>query len=181
MHTFDHFERGLHRPRFLDGDDAVLADLLHGFGDDAADLLVVVGADCADLRDHVALHFAGEPLDLCHGGFHGLIDAALERHRTCARGNRAHPFAEDCLSQHGRRGGAVASHIGGFGRDLAHHLRAHVLERILQLDFLRHGHAVLGDDRRAELLLDHRIAALRAERDLYCVSQNVDAAQNRST
>ena len=45
LHAFDHFQRGLHRLGFLDGDDAILADLLHGFGDDAADLLVVVGAE----------------------------------------------------------------------------------------------------------------------------------------
>jgi hypothetical protein len=50
---------------------------------------------------------------------------------------------------------------------------------ILQLDFLRHGYAVLGDDRRAELLLDDRIAALRSEGDLHRVSQLVDAAENR--
>ena len=34
LHSFDHFERRLHRLRFFDGDDAVLADLLHRFGDD---------------------------------------------------------------------------------------------------------------------------------------------------
>src|SRR6267154_1309666 len=55
LHSFDHFERGLHGPRFLDGDDAVLAYLLHGFGDDAADLSIVVGGNRADLRDHVAV------------------------------------------------------------------------------------------------------------------------------
>ena len=51
LHAFDHFERGLHRLRFLDGDDTVLTDLLHRLGNDAADLLVGVGADGAHLRD----------------------------------------------------------------------------------------------------------------------------------
>ena len=181
LHSFDHFERRLHRLRFLNGNDAVFTDLLHRLGNDAADLLVGIGADSAHLRDHVALHVAGELLDLFHGDFHGLINAALERHWACTRGNRPHAFAEDGLSQHGRGGSAVAGNVGGLGSDLANHLRAHVLERILQLDFLRDGHAVLGDDRRAELLLDHRIAPLRAQRDLDCVGQNVDAAQNRLT
>ena len=39
---------------FFDGDDAVLADLLHRFRDDLADRRVAVGRDRADLRDHVA-------------------------------------------------------------------------------------------------------------------------------
>src|SRR6202521_3548397 len=41
LHAFDYFKGGLHRLGFLDGDDAILADFLHGFGDYAADLLVI--------------------------------------------------------------------------------------------------------------------------------------------
>src|SRR3989442_13401138 len=97
LHAFDYFEGGLHRLGFLDGDDAILADLLHGFGDDAAHLLVGVGTDGAHLRNHVALNLAGEPLDLSHGDFNGFIDAALEGHRACARGYRSYTLTEDCL------------------------------------------------------------------------------------
>ncbi len=179
LHAFDHFERGLHGLGFLDGDDAVLAHLLHGFGDDAADLAVVVGADRADLGDHVALYVLVQLLDFLDGGFDGALDAALEGGRAGAGRNRLHAFAEDGLGQHGGRRGAVAGYVGSLRRNLAHHLRAHVLERILQLDFLCNRHAVLGDDRRAELLFDHRIAALGAEGDLYRVRESVDASQNR--
>ena len=171
LHAFDHFERGFHGAGFLDGDDAVLADLLHGFGDDAADLLVVVGADRADLRDHVALDVAVQLLDFLDGGFHGAFDAALERRGAGAGRDRLHAFAEDGLRQHGGGGGAVAGDVGSLRRDFADHLRAHVFERVLQFDFLCHGHAVLGDDRRAELLFDHGVAALGAERDLHGVGQ----------
>ena len=62
--------------------------------------------------------------------------------------------------------------------DLAHHLRTHILELVLELDLLRHGHAVLGDARRAERLLEHDIAALGAERHLDRVGQDVDAVQH---
>ena len=55
LHAFDDVERRFERAGFFNGDDAVLADLLHRFGDDLADRLVVVGRDGADLRDHVAL------------------------------------------------------------------------------------------------------------------------------
>ncbi len=51
MHALDYFKRRLHHFGLLDGDHAVLADLLHGFGNDAANLLVGVGTDCADLGD----------------------------------------------------------------------------------------------------------------------------------
>src|SRR6267154_1705056 len=47
------------------------------------------------------------------------------------------------------------------------------------VDFLGYGHAVLGNDRRAELLLDYRIAALGAEGDFHCVGEGIHAAQNR--
>ncbi len=52
LHSFDNFELGLERLRLFHGDHAILADLLHGFGDDVADGLVVIGRDGANLRDH---------------------------------------------------------------------------------------------------------------------------------
>ena len=51
LHAFDHFELGLERLGLLHRDHAVIADLLHGFGDDAADVLIAVGGDGADLGD----------------------------------------------------------------------------------------------------------------------------------
>ena len=47
-----------------------------------------------------------------------------------------------------------------------------------ELDLLGDRDAVLGDRRRAELLLDDDVAALGAERDLDRVGQHVDAAQD---
>ena len=54
LHAFDDVQRGLERLGFFDGDDAVLADLLHRVGDELADFGVVVGGDGADLGDHLA-------------------------------------------------------------------------------------------------------------------------------
>src|SRR5207249_2372458 len=42
LHAFDDFERGFDRLGFLNRDGAVLADLVHGIGDDFADLRVPV-------------------------------------------------------------------------------------------------------------------------------------------
>ena len=58
-------------------------------------------------------------------------------------------------------------------------LRAHVLERVLELDLLGDGDAVVGDGRGAELLVERDVAALRAERGLDRVGQRVDAALER--
>src|SRR5690606_11391882 len=44
--------------------------------------------------------------------------------------------------------------------------------------FLGDGDAVLGDARRAEALVEHDVAALRAERDLHRIGEGVDAAQH---
>src|SRR5581483_3860184 len=78
----------------------------------------------------------------------------------------------------GRRRGAVTGHVGGLGGDLLQHLRAHVLELVLELDLLGDGDAVLGGARRAEALLEHHVAALGAQRHLDGIGENIDAAQH---
>ena len=88
-------------------------------------------------------------------------------------------LAVDGLGQDRRRGGAVAGHVGRLARDLLHHLGAHVLQGVLELDLLGHRHPVLGDERRAELLVQDDVAAPGAERDLDRVGQAVDAPQDR--
>ena len=50
LHAFDDFKLGLERLGFLDRDDALVADLLHGVGEELANFGVAVGGDGADLR-----------------------------------------------------------------------------------------------------------------------------------
>src|SRR6185436_12180254 len=57
--------------------------------------------------------------------------------------------------------------------DFLHHLRAHVLELVRELDLFRHRDAVLGDGRRSPRALEHHVAASRAERDLHGVGEDV--------
>jgi hypothetical protein len=75
-------------------------------------------------------------------------------------------------------GGAVARDVRRLGRDLLHHLRAHVLELVLELDFLRHRDAVLRDVRGAERLLENDVPPAWAERDRHRIRQDVHAAKN---
>ena len=102
----------------------------------------------------------------------------LMRHRVGAGRDVLRAFAIDGLRQHGRRGRAVSGDVGGLARDFAHHLGAHVLERIRQVDFLGHRDAVLGDRGRSEGLAQDDVASLGSEGHLHGVGQAVDAAEN---
>ena len=179
LHAFDDVELGLQALRLFDRDDALVADLLHRLGEEVADLLVAVGRDGADLGDLVVGgDLLGVLLEVLDDGLDREVDAALEVHRVHAGGNRLGAFLDDGGGEHGRGGGAVTGDVGGLGRDLAHHLGAHVLELVFELDLLGDGDAVLGDAGSAEALVEHDVAALRAERHLHGVGENVDAAQH---
>ena len=107
----------------------------------------------------------------------GEIDAALQVHRVHAGRDRLHALADDRLGENRRGGGAVAGDVVGLRGHFAHHLRAHVLELVLELDLLGDGDAVLGDARSAEALVDDDVAALGPQRHLHRIGEDVDAAR----
>jgi hypothetical protein len=179
LHAFDQLERGLGRLRFLDRDDAVLADLVHRLGEELADRAVVVGRDRRDLLDLlVLLHGARELLDLSDRRLDRLVDAALERHGVHAGRERLQALVEDGLGEHGGGRRPVARDVARLAGDLVHELGAHVLERIRKLDFLRHRDAVLGHDGGAEAALKDDLLAGRAERHLHGSGELFHAALN---
>ena len=166
---------------FLDGDDAVLADLVHHLGDDLADF-GVRRADGGDGRDLLAVvDGARLLLDLGDDRLDGGLDAALDDHRVGPGGHDAQALADERLAEHDRGGRAVAGDVVGLGRDFLEELGAHVLERIVELDVTGDRHAVVGDRRRAELLVEDDVAALGADRDLDGVGEVVDAPLERAT
>ena len=165
LHAFDHFERGFDRLGFLDGDGAVLADLVHRVGDDLADGGVPVGGNGRDLLDFLfVLDLLGDLVEVLDGGVDGLVDAALDADRVGAGGDVLQAFAKDRLGQDGGGGGAVAGGVAGLAGDFADHLGAHVFTGVFQFDFLGDGDTVLGHGRRAEFLVEHHVAAFGAER-----------------
>ncbi len=176
LHAFDQLELVLEPLAVLDGDHAFLADLVHRLGDRLADRFVGIGRDRADLRDFLARRAGlADLLQLLDDRQHRLVDAALEIHRVHARRDELEAFVADRLREHGCSRRAVARDVRGLRRDFLHHLRAHVLELVLELDFLRDRHAVLGDRRRAEAALEDDVAALGTERDFHGVREHVDA------
>ena len=118
------------------------------------------------------------PLQLGDDRTDGKVDAPLQVHGIGAGGNRAGAFPHDGLGENGRGRGAVAGHVVGLRGHLAHHLRAHVLELVLELDLLGDSDAVLGRAWRAEGLLDHDIAPFGPERDFDGIGKDVDALQH---
>src|SRR5579862_8752870 len=192
LHAFHDFELGFEGLRLFDGDDAVLADLLHGLGNDLADGLIVVGGNRANLGNHfardglrqfvdLAIDAVAFFVDLAADDGDGLLDAALQGHWIGAGSDGLDAFTEDGLSQNRGGGGSVAGDVRRLGGDFTHHLCAHVLERVAQINFLGYGDAVFGDGRRTEFLFDNYVTTLGSEGDLHGIGQKVDAAEDRLT
>ena len=162
--------------RLLDRDDAVLADLLHHLGDQLADLASAAEMVATWAISSLPLTGGGHLLELLDEG--GRSPRSMPRLSSIgvgAGGDVAQALVHDRLGQHGRGRGAVAGDIVGLGRGFLEELGAHVLERVLELDLLGDGHAVVGDGRRAVLLVERHVAALRAEGGLDRVGEDVDA------
>ena len=113
------------------------------------------------------------------GGFDGLANAALNADGVGAGGDEFQALGINRLGQNGGGGGAIAGGVAGLARDFADHLRAHVFVGVFQLDFLGHGHAVLGDGGGAEFFIEHDVAALGAEGGDDGAGQFVDALEKR--
>ncbi len=176
LHALGELELHAERLALLDVDDAVLADLLDRVSDDVADLLVGSRdrGDAGDLllaTDLLRLLVAQVIDDLVDG----RLDAAAKRQRIGPGGDVLEAVADDRLRQQRRGRGAVTGDVVGRRGDLADELGALVLEHVLDLDLTSDRDAVVGDRRCAELLVQDYVATLRAERDLDCVCDCVDA------
>src|SRR6267142_84203 len=178
LHALDELRLELQALRFLDGDHAFLADLLHDVRDELTDLLVGCG-DGRDLRDLLflvlALHLGGLRLHLFDHGDDAALETALEEHRVRARCDVLHALVDDRLREDDGRRGAVAGDVVGLGRRFLEKLRAHVLEGVFELYFASDRDTVVRDGRRAELLVERDVPALRPERRLYGIRHRVDA------
>src|SRR5208282_476878 len=182
LHAFDNVKLRFKSLRLFNGNDAILADLLHRFGNDLANGLVVVGRDRAHLGDHLAGHGLAELVEFAFFAVaffvesagdeqNRLLDAALDRHWIGTSSDGFHAFAINCLGQNGRGGGAVAGNVRSLRSHFADHLRAHVLDAIGQFNFFGNGDAVLGNGWRTEFLFNYNVAALGAKSNLHSVSQ----------
>ena len=181
LHPLDDVGLGLQALGLFDGDDFLLAHFVHGSRNQCADRLVAVGRDRADLGDLLGFgDLAAILLEVGADRVDRRIDAALHVHGVGACRDRLRPLFHDGLSDDRCGGRAVARHAALLRGDLAHHLRAHVLELVFKLDFLGDGHAVLADARRAVGLFNDDVATLRAKGDFDRIGEDIDTANDRS-
>ena len=122
--------------------------------------------------DSVSLAMALERLDR---RLDAGLDAPLERHRVGPGGHVAQALVDHGPGQHGGGGGAVTGDVVGLLGDFLDQLGADLLPRVLEVDLLGDGDPVVGDGGGAPLLLEHDVAALRAEGDAYGVGELVHA------
>ena len=139
LHALDEVELDAEGVRLLDGDDAVLADLVHRLGDDLADRRGRCWPRC-----DATWAISSCAFDLAWPGALMASTARstafsmprLSDHRVGAGGDVAEAFLDDGLGEHrgGRR--AVTGDVVGLGGDFLDELGAHVLVRVLELDLL---------------------------------------------
>jgi len=101
-----------------------------------------------------------------------LVDARFKVHRIGTRGDRLQAFADDGLRQHGCGGGAPAS-SDVLEATSFHHLSAHVLELVFQLDSLATDTPSLVTVGAPKLLFEHGIAALGPSVTLTAFARNI--------
>ncbi len=143
--------------------------------------LVVGGRDRRDLSDLLLrVDVDRERLDRVDRSDDAGLDTALEAHRVGACGDVAQAFMHHRPGQHGGGRGAVTGDVVGLLGDLLDELGTDPLERILELDLLGDRDAVVGDRGCAPLLVEHDVAALRAERDPHRVGELVHAGFERA-
>src|SRR5699024_7830319 len=114
----------------VDRDDAVLAHLVEGIGDELADLFGLSGqtGDMSDLRG--VGDIAGDGAELFGHGLDGGFDSALELTGCGTGGDVAQSFVDEGLGQNGRGGGSVTGDVVGLGGDFLGQLDAEVLVRV---------------------------------------------------
>ncbi len=176
LHAFDHLDVRLESLALLDGDDAVLADLLERLGHDAPDLGVVVGGDGRDVLDLV-LDRTGEGADAVNDRGDCFAHSPHECVGIHTGTDVLETGSEQGLGQDrgGRR--AVARLVAGLGGRLAHEPGPHVLDGVPEFDLLGDGDAVLGDGGSAPALVEHCVSAAWAEGRLDRAGEFLDSLE----
>ena len=175
LHALYYGQAGLHALGLLNGDNAFLANLLHGISNVMADFLIS-GRNSGNLGNlGLAVYGLGYGLDFLYQGLYGSLDALLQYHRVGTGSYVPHALMNHSLCQKGCSSSTITSNVVGLGSNLAHQLCAHVLKRILQLNIPGDGNAIVSDGRSTEFLVQNHVAALWTKSNLYCVCQCINA------
>lgn len=134
-HTLGNLELVLQGLALLDGDDTLLANLLHGIGNQLANVVVTVGTDSGDLGNLLAGgDVAGVLLQEVDDGVDSSLDTAAQVHGIAASSNVLDGLGEDGTGQDGGTGGAVTGSLVGLGSNILDQLGTEVLKLVLEAD-----------------------------------------------
>ena len=177
LHALDDLAVGFRRFGFLDRDNAVCRDLFHCVRDQLADHLVA-GGNGADSCDVVgAVDFLGILDKAFHRFVNRLGDAFSEHHRIGACGDVFHALMNESLREKRCGRGTVARRIVCLGGDFLDELRAHIFRRVLKLDFLGDGDAVVCNQRSAVFFVENDVSAFRSHCDFYRIRELIHSAE----
>ena len=101
----------------------------------------------------------------------GTIQTTLDVNGTGAGHDVSHAVRKDGMGQDRRCTGSVANVLAGLLGGLAQHLGAEVLLRILEVELLGDGHAVVADKRYTPFFLDENGLGLGPQRDTNSVCE----------
>ncbi|KUI63192.1 hypothetical protein VP1G_11450 [Cytospora mali] len=163
-HTLGNLELVAHGLALLDGDDTLLANLLHGVGNQLSDVCVTVGRDSGDLGD--LLTRGDIPLVLLqelHDGIDSGLDTAAEVHGVAAGGDVLDGLGEDGPGKDCGSSGTVTGDLVGLGGDVLQQLGTEVLKLVLQAG------------------LDQDVSALRTQGSGDSPGERVNTSQESST
>ena len=174
LHAFYHVELGHHGLGLFDGDNAILGDLFHSVCDHSTYILIT-GRNSSDLLDVVlALNGSAHRLNCLNSDIGCLLHTLAQNDGVCACCQVLHAFVDHGLCQNRCGCSAVTCDVIGLGCDFLDQLCAHVLECILEFDFLGNGHTIIGDCGSAIGLVQNNVSALGAKCDLNCICEFVD-------
>lgn len=144
-HTLGDLELILQGLTLLHGDNTLLANTLHGGGDELANVGVTIGGDGGYLGDLLAGgDRAGVSLKVFNSGLDGSLDTAAQIHRVAASGNVLDGLGEDGAGEDSGGSGTVTSDLVGLGGNILDKAGTEVLELVLKLDGLGDTYTVLG-------------------------------------
>ena len=179
LHAFHEFDFGVEALAFFHSDDAVLAHFVHGFGNDFADLGILVGGTGADLGNLLGVtHGLAHLGQLAGNGVNPDVDATLHFVGVGTGSDVLEAFGEDGFGVNRRGGGAITGILGGLAGHFFDHLGAHVLEGVFEFNFLGDGDTIFGDGGSAKGFFKDHHAAGGAEGALHRFGKFLDATQH---
>eukprot|EP00128_Syssomonas_multiformis_P010631 Colp12_sorted_trinity150504_noHs@26170 len=146
LHTLGNLKLVIKGLAILNGDDTVLANSLHGVGNEVTDLGVAVGGNGGDLGDLLRSgHRARELLKTLDDDINSGLNTTAEIKGVKASGNSLETLLGNSAGKDGGSGGTITSNVIGLGGNILNKTSTDVLILVLKLDSLGHSHTILGD------------------------------------